>query len=256
MWTTSRLTERDQIQAFLETDRLYAAYALGDLEPGMFEDCTWAAAERDGRIQALALHYLGLQPPPLFLMGEGEGLRAILEHELRPSPVYVTCLPQHLPLAQAFYAWQDPVPMWRMVLSAGRFRGMKAACERLGRRHAAELEALYAMGGGLAFSAAQLESRSFWGLRVAGRLVSVAGTHLVSQTYDVGAIGNVSTHPDHRRRGYRTATTSAVVRDLMGRGIEGIILNVSQDNDAAVRVYERLGFRRYCLFMEGPAERR
>jgi hypothetical protein len=40
MWATHRLTDSREIQAFLETDRLHAAYALGDLEPGLFEDCT------------------------------------------------------------------------------------------------------------------------------------------------------------------------------------------------------------------------
>ena len=43
-----------------------------------------------------------------------------------------------------------------------------------------------------------------------GALVAVAGTHLVSDTYGVAAIGNVFTHPDYRGRGYATLATGAV----------------------------------------------
>jgi predicted GNAT family acetyltransferase len=34
-----------------------------------------------------------------------------------------------------------------------------------------------------------------------------------------------------------------------------IALNVSQRNAAAIRVYEQVGFARYCGFYEGVAER-
>ena len=83
MWIAHELTDKSQILAFLETDRLYAAYAIGDLEPKMFAQSTWAGAEQDGRTEALALYYTGLEPPALFLMGNADGLRAILEDVLR-----------------------------------------------------------------------------------------------------------------------------------------------------------------------------
>jgi ribosomal protein S18 acetylase RimI-like enzyme len=253
MWTTRRLTTHTEIQTILESDRLYAAYAIGDLEPGMFEDCTWATAEKGGVPQAIVLHYAGLMPPPLFLMGNGEGLRAILNCQLRPAPVYVTCRPQHLLLVREYYDWPDAVPMWRMVMSSLAPAPEESACIRLDHKHAAELQALYSLGGGFAFSPAQLDTGTFWGLQDAGQIISVAGTHLVSPTYGIGAIGNVFTHPDHRCMGYGAATTSAVVRDLTERGIQDIVLNVSQTNDPAIHVYERLGFQRYCAFLEGPA---
>ena len=48
MWKTERLSDRAQILAYLETDRLYTAYAIGDLEPGLFKDCAWAGAWQAG----------------------------------------------------------------------------------------------------------------------------------------------------------------------------------------------------------------
>jgi predicted GNAT family acetyltransferase len=88
---------------------------------------------------------------------------------------------------------------------------------------------------------------------MADQLVAVAGTHLVSPTYNVAAVGNVFTHPNYRGRGFGTATTSAVVDELLESGIRDIVLNVSRGNAIAVRLYERLGFERYCPFLEGPA---
>jgi GNAT superfamily N-acetyltransferase len=252
-YRTARLEERSEIGAFLETDRLYTAYALGDLEPGLFEDCTWAGAWRAGVQEALILHYRGLRPAALFLAGTSAGLRAILERELRPGPVYLTCRPEQVALAQAFYRWPEPVPMWRMVLRQGAFKPVASDCVRLRAADAQELEALYELGGGLAFSPAQVEQGVFFGIYEQGELVSAGGTHLASPTYGVAAVGNVFTHPQHRGRGLGTATTSAVVEALQRMAIRDIVLNVGQANEGAARIYERLGFERYCPFFEGPA---
>ena len=252
-WKTSKLTDESQILAYLETDRLYAAYAIGDLEPGMFELCMWTGAEKAGQVRALALLFSGLDPPALFLMGHAGGLRAILEDVLFPERVYLTCHPEQLLMTGDFYVWEKTIPMWRMVLRAARFRPAKGDCVRLGPTHAGQLRKLYALGGGLAFSPEQIQQGVFYGILANGQLVAVAGTHLVSPTYGVAAVGNVFTHPDQRGRGYGTATTSAVVAELLQRGIRDVILNVGQDNVSAVHVYERLGFERYCPFVEGPA---
>jgi ribosomal protein S18 acetylase RimI-like enzyme len=256
MWKTSRLDDKSRILAYLETDPLYAAYAIGDLEPGMYEQCTWAGAEWRGRTEALVLHYRGLEPPPLFLMGEVEGLRAILAETLCPEWVYLNCLKKHLPLTLEFYDWYETTPMWRMALKPSYFRPLASDAIRLAPSQSGQLADLYALGGGDAFSPAQVGQGVFYGVFVVGELVAAAGTHLVSMTYGVGAVGNVFTHPGHRGHGYALAATSAVVAELLDRGIRDVILNVSRDNAAAIHVYEKLGFERACPFLEGPAIKR
>jgi ribosomal protein S18 acetylase RimI-like enzyme len=253
LWKTDRLDDKNQILSYLETDRLYAAYAIGDLEPGMYEQCAWAGAERAGRLGALVLLYRGLEPPPLFLMGDVEGLRAILAEMLCPERVHLMCLEEHLPLTREFYDWHETTPMWRMVLQPARFRPVPSDAIRLSPGQSGQLGGLYALGGGGAFSPAQVEQGVFFGIWAEGQLVAAAGTHLVSTTYGVGAVGNVFAHPDHRGCGYGTAVTSAVVAELLQCGIRDVILNVGQDNAAAVHVYEKLGFERYCPFLEGSA---
>ena len=253
---TRTLTGKSRILPYLETDRLYAAYAIGDLEPGLFEQCTWVGAEQAGELKAVALHFRGLDPPALLLMGEVDGLRAVLLEDLFPERVYLTCRTEHLAMAREFYAWDEPILMWRMALQRARFQPVEGDCVLLTQRHTDQLTALYALGEGNAFSPSQIGLGVFYGISVGGRLVSVAGTHLVSPTYGVAAVGNIFTHPDHRNLGYGTMTTGAVVTHLLQTGIRDIILNVGQENRVAIRIYEGLGFERHCPYLEGPAWRR
>lgn len=255
MWVAHELSDKAQILSFLETDRLYAAYAIGDLEPDLFVQSRWAGVERAGQLRALALHFYGLSPPALFLMGDVDELRVILEGVLFPRRVYLTCREEHLAMIQGFYVWDRKVPMWRMVLPPGSFHAVGGDCVRLSISHADQLAALYALGGGGAFNPAQMGEGVFYGVFTDGQLVAAAGTHLVSPTYRVAAVGNIFVHPDHRGRGHGTVTTSAVVTELLERGICDIVLNVAQDNHLAVHVYEKLGFERYCPFLEGRAVR-
>jgi len=248
------LTGKSQILAYLESDRLYAAYAVGDLEPALFAHCEWLGAEREGRLQALALHYGGLGFPIVFLMGDADGLRAIFEDALYIERAYFTCRQEHLGMMRDFYEW-EPLPMWRMALWPESSRPVTGDFVSLTRDHAEQLAALYACGEGNAFDPVQVPGGAFYGVFEDGRLVAAAGTHLISPTYGVAAVGNVLTHPDCRGRGYATAATSAVVAELQGRGIRDIVLNVSQKNATAIRIYERLGFERYCSFFEGSAVR-
>jgi hypothetical protein len=93
------LVDKSGILAYLETDRLYAAYTIGDLKPALFAHCAWFGAERDGqdgRLWALTLHYGGLGFPVVFLMGDADGLWTIFEDALYIEQAYFTCcLEQH-----------------------------------------------------------------------------------------------------------------------------------------------------------------
>jgi ribosomal protein S18 acetylase RimI-like enzyme len=254
-WTTIELKEKARLLAYLETQRSYAAYAIGDLEESLFVQCEWYGAYQDGQIQALALLFHGLQPPALFLMGEVDGLRSLLQAEVCAPRVYFMCRPEHLDVTFKFYAWQKAVAMWRMAFKPGRNPLKHAKCERLGAAYQRTLQELYILGGGDAFTEAQLAQGVFYGISASGKLVAAAGTHLVSRTYGVAAVGNVFTHPDYRRRGYGEAVTGAVVAELKRRGIGDIVLNVAQENRTAIGLYERLGFERVCAFFEGLGSR-
>jgi predicted GNAT family acetyltransferase len=143
-----------------------------------------------------------------------------------------------------------------MTLPPNDFRPVSGRAAALTPQHTRDLERLYALRSGGAFTPSQVVDGVFFGVEERGRLIAAAGTHVLSETYSVAAVGNVFTQPDHRRQGYAQTTTSAVCAELLRRGIRTIVLNVAQSNAAAIRVYEKLGFKRYIPFNEGIAVRK
>lgn len=252
MWSTRRLTDEDEILAFLRQDEVYAAYAIGDLEPEMFALSTFVGALHDGHLRAIVLHFRGLPVPALVLLGEPAGVRAVLDEELRPQRVYLTLRARHRVPVETHYTWERMVPMWRMALRPETFLPTGDVCTRLDLGHAEALANLYSLGGADAFTPSQLDRGVFCGAVRGSTLIAAAGTHLVSDTYLVAAMGNVFVHPDHRRRGLGRAVTASVVRELLERGIRLVVLNVAQENRVAIGMYEGLGFQRNCAFFECP----
>ncbi len=89
----------------------------------------------------------------------------------------------------------------------------------------------------------------YYGIRVNGRLVAAAGTHVISREARLAVVGNVLTHVDYRGRGYAKAVTSAVTAELL-RYCEQVVLNVRSDNPPAISAYRRLGYMEHCRFEE------
>jgi len=255
MGSVRRLTARAEIRPWLERERPWAIYALGDLADGLFELCEWYTA-RD----SLALIFKGLGFVPLVTIGGANGIADILASAITLDEVYLNQRDEHLAAVQAFYDCAAPHRMARMTLSDFRPAAPPAdgsRIVRLGMDRLDEIKALYAASeAGDAFAPYQLATGYFHAVELDGQLVSVAGVHLASKTYAVGPVGNVGTLPACRGRGYAAAATTAVVRALQNDGITTIGLNVETANTTAIRVYERLGFVRYCEFTEGAGIRR
>ena len=84
--------DRVLLRAFLERDRLFAAYAICDLDDREFHRTRWGGAFDGDRLIALAMEYVGFAPQPLFVMGEPDGVTAILRTVIRPRAAYVASL--------------------------------------------------------------------------------------------------------------------------------------------------------------------
>ena len=256
-----RLTNPTEIRALLEADRPWAVYALGDLAPGFFEHCEWRRAQ-DGA-PAIALLYRAFETPVLFTLGQPESIRSILSEIGDERQMYLSIRPEILPLIKARHLVEHETPMWRMILSLADYRPAKSNdAVRLGPADLPALQQLYADGAPTGeapdfFSPYMLDQGAFFGAREGSALVVAAGTHLVAPGEGVAAVGNVYTRRDRRGRGLATRVTSAVVEELLRLTprLSTIALNVGQGNLAAIRVYERLGFTRYCAFYEGLAAR-
>ncbi len=247
-----QLRDVTAIRTILAADPAWSIYALGDLAPGFVERSEWFCPP-DGA-QALALLFRGFDTPVLFAMGEADGVAAMLDEIGRESVVYLHVRPEIVPVLARRYQITELKEMCRMVLDWETHR--PAACDGVVRLSAADLgdlERLYADGreSGEApdfFFPPMLDDGVFFGVREGRELVAAAGTHLVAPGEGVAAVGNVYTCRDRRGRGLAAKTTGAVVNELAGLTVA---LNVSRKNETAIRVYERLGFKRHCDCYEG-----
>jgi ribosomal protein S18 acetylase RimI-like enzyme len=248
------VTDRGELRAFLETDRLLAAYAICDLEDREFAKTRWGGAFEGERLVALALEYSGLTPQPLFVMGRSEGIEAILREVVRPRAAYVAVLPEAMPAVESLYRL-DPGPrMVRMWVDRTRFRPYPADVRRLLPGDIGELNRLYQLGFASWLPSSSIAEGVYFGIRVDGRLVAAAGTHVIGRQARLAVVGNVLTHVDYRGRGFATAVTGAVTAELL-RHCDQVVLNVRSDNPPALQAYRRLGYAEHVRFEERLAHR-
>jgi ribosomal protein S18 acetylase RimI-like enzyme len=252
--TIRAVTDRGQLRAFLETDRLLAAYAICDLEDREFGKTRWGGAFEGDRLVAIALEYSGLTPQPLFVMGRPEGIEAILHDVIRPRAAYVAALPDALRAVQASYRLDPGPQMVRMWVDRGRFRPYPADVRRLLPADIGELNRLYQLGFASWLPSSSIADGIYFGVRVGGRLVAAAGTHVIGREARIAVVGNVLTHVDYRGRGFATAVTGAVTAELL-RTCDQVVLNVRSDNPPALQAYRRLGYTEHVRFEERLAHR-
>lgn len=107
----------------------------------------------------------------------------------------------------------------------------------------ADLRDLYATdpSAGDFFHPDLLATGYYLGLRLDGALIATAGIHVIERHHAIAALGNIATHPAHRRRGLARVVVSTLCHRLRGE-VEMIGLNVRQHNVAARNLYGQLGF--------------
>lgn len=242
-------TDRALLRAFLERDRLYAAYAICDLDDREFSRTRWGVAKEAGEPIAVVLEYGGYAPQPVFLMGDTTGVAAILREVIRPKVAFVAAMPGHLPALEGLYTSEPNAPMVRMWVDRPSFRPYPGEVRRILPIETGDLNRLYQLGFTTWLPPSALTDGVYYGVWVNGRLVAAAGTHVISREARLAAVGNVLTHVDYRGRGYATAVTGAVTAELL-RTCAEVVLNVRSDNPPALAAYRRLGFQEHVRFEE------
>ena len=264
IFSIAEVDDKAQIRAFLETDRKYAAYALGDLEAPYAQKSKWYGATMDDALEGIALVYSGLEPAAFFLMGSDAAISAMLLHSVGPDEVYFNTRPEQQNLLETWYTVLKPTAMKRMQVTQSMFKPnaeSKFPVRKLETSDLEQINALFKLDEAqgervLALTADMVKDGFFYGIYLEENLIAAAGTHLVAKGARLAALGNVLTHPDYRSKGLGTATSNAVTAALLEAGIETVVLNVAEDNQAAIKIYERLGYRESGSFVEGQATRR
>jgi ribosomal protein S18 acetylase RimI-like enzyme len=195
------------------------------------------------------MEYSGLTPQPLFVMGCPDGIEAVLRDVIHPRAAYVASLAETLSAVEAVYRVDPGPPMVRMWVDRARFRPYPADVQRLLPVEIGELNRLYRLGFASWLPGSAIADGVYYGIRIGGRLVAAAGTHVISPVARLGVVGNVLTHVDHRGRGYATAVTGAVTAELL-RTCDQVVLNVRSDNPPALQAYRKLGYEEHVRFEE------
>lgn len=82
---------------------------------------------------------------------------------------------------------------------------------------------------------------NYYGVFENNRLVSMAGERLHLEKYS--EISAVCTHPEALGKGYAAALMSIILKQIVQSG-KAAFLHVRNDNNRAIKTYERLGFKR------------
>lgn len=238
------------ILKLLEEDRNWSAYALADMDP-IHKPHSWWFADKTG----VVLVYRGFSPPVLFSHGCTSSLERLF-YEIPQEDYVFTLQKPSRELLDSRMTVSTELEMWRMTIHEEGFTPTSdEGVQRLTMRDLHQIQVLFADHPDQpdAFAPSQVEQGVYFGIREGTRLVSLAGTHVLSKHFSVAGVGNVFTRPDRRNRGMGTKVASAVVSELLSMGIEPIVLNVATTNLSAIRSYTHIGFQPYCIYHEGFA---
>ena len=254
-----QISDKTQLQAFLETDPFLNIYSIGDLDDFFWSRTTWYAWVEEDAIQALFLLFRGDNSAPTLVALEERNREAaimLLEQLWRVLPEsFHGHLSTHLlPGLGRWYAAESNTLHLKMKLEKERFspvtRSQKQRIIPLQQGDLGRLLMLYEEAyPGNWFDARMLETNQYLGVEVADRIVAVAGIHVYSPQYKVAALGNITTHPDFRGKGLSTLLTSSLCEQLL-ETVDWIGLNVAASNSAAIRCYSKIGFSEHCKFEE------
>jgi len=112
--------------------------------------------------------------------------------------------------------------------------------QRLTQDDAADMLALASLTRPGPFTSGALSLGDFWGVKVGGRLVAMAGERMKQPGYT--ELSGVCSHPDFRGGGLGRLLSLYVASQIFARG-EMPYLHAYASNAAAIRLYEAIGFK-------------
>jgi RimJ/RimL family protein N-acetyltransferase len=253
------LKDRELIRSLLLAHQAYGALAMAHLSPRLFPRSRYFLAQ--GEEGWALLFYAHSEPTPLTLtLGDEGPLEALLRLHPGPRWTFLSLQTHHLAVAQRHFSLSQQHLMLRMRVDAESFTPPppvpKVEVMRLSGRDVAAINRLYsAEGSATSYPPSVIDEGIYYGGMWDGKLVAIAGTHVVAPEEGVAVVGNVFTHPRFRGRGLATLVTGAVTRHLLDMCPQ-VYLTVDSQNLPAIAAYRRLGYHVECTLYETPALRR
>lgn len=256
-----QIRDRKKLAAYFRQDLPLHAYSLGDLDDFYWPKTTFYGEILGKEISRVTLLYHGEGLPVLLALGPEGFFGDDYYHSLSPllpDPFYAHFSPGLEKYFLEDYQIDDHGEHYKMdLVETGDFGKTSSKSPfRLNANHLPELQKLFHQSyPENAFDPRMLSTGRYYGYQFGGELVSVAGVHVYSSRYRVAALGNITTHPDHRNRGFARLVTAHLCRDLVGE-VDTIGLNVKADNAPAIHLYQSLGFKIAAKYGEFSLKKR
>jgi GNAT superfamily N-acetyltransferase len=236
----------DDVLSILAEDSLSNITLIADCTQ-LREWCDIRVLTNDNRIDAVFSLYSDLDfLATAFWCRDVDSLRKVMEdysERLVDKEFVAICTRKQLDQFGEACVILKPIEERQMV--ADRSTQLQCECKaepvRLSIEDAKQLKELYRLSGTPAWTPNAMNLGPFYGIvEDHGSITAVAGVHYVTP---YGAeIGNIATHPEHRRKGYAAACLKAVVDEVL-KSSELVILHFFAENAPAQQLYERMGFR-------------
>lgn len=239
-------SNKQRIIDFLKVNIIKHVFAIYDLQQDPNHTIMHAAFE-NGNLKGYILIYTALQFPSVILECENNFARQLLEYA--PKNRFIIHAPPET-LTAIMNTFKDAkyyIEIWMLVKKeeANFFRSDFVRRLR-SENDAYKLFSLLSSRkdrtlGTLQSSLELIRKMPTYGVFINNELISYASSFL--QLPEVWMIGRVYTHPNHRNKGYATLATSAVTEEAL-KNVESAALFVRSDNYPAIRVYEKIGYRK------------
>ena len=243
-----RIEDREILETYFRQDLPLHAYSLGDLDETYWSRTTYYGVVMENGLSDVFLIYNGIGLPVLLALGPENYLDGVLLKQLEkllPNEIYAHLSPGLENRLGNQFSLVEHGLHYKMVLAEpGRLEGIPTNnTYHLSSQDLPEMQRLYTESyPDSCFDPSLLSSGKYIGCREAGELVSAAGVHVYSTRYRVAALGNITTHPDHRNRGFARAVTARLCQEL-ALEVDFIGLNVKCENHSALHLYQELGFK-------------
>ncbi|MEM2093040.1 MAG: GNAT family N-acetyltransferase [Candidatus Bathyarchaeia archaeon] len=237
---------RQNIIRFLERDPVRHVFALYDIQHELANTRMYVCFDNED-LEAYILIYRGTTFPSVILEGKKEVAESLLEYA--PKSNFILHAPKNLlPLIlERFPNAKYYIEDW-MLVNRGHVKFFRSQLVRIlsGLNDAERLMKLFSTDGNrpkesLEKNLERISKTPVYGVFVDEELVSCAAA--IVRLPKVWLVGGVYTHPSYRNKGYATLAASAVTEEAL-KTAECASLIVRRDNFPAIRVYEKIGYRK------------
>jgi ribosomal protein S18 acetylase RimI-like enzyme len=193
--------------------------------------------------EMVVARYQGLPFAALAFWGENpEHLAGLAAELVGPEEPFYLLLNEHqTQWAERTFVVGQVHAEWQMRFAGDPMDLDPGAAVPLGPGNLGQMRSLAVDAGLMALEGDPFRHGPAFGVWDADKLVAMGATHL--RVPGAAEIGNVATRTTHRRQGLARQVVAALVHAHAAAG-RGVFLMVFQTNQAAVRLYERVGFVR------------